>query len=495
MKWAAGCEDLEQIPGTLWISEVAVKKGLDESLARGPSCPDPTDTEDRSNDKFDQFRDHDDVTLLPSAPQMHVLKVMSLIGPELQAHADAGNGKISVQDSKVPFAHFGGWGNGTPPVHLLQLREGLQPHRWWLQVLSGSFCRASSAYGGLSVSCSPRCSSGGVCGLGGGYGGGFGSSSSLGGALCGSLVGGYGGGLGVGYSGGDGSLLPGNEKVTMQNLNGRLASYLDKVHTLEEANRELETKTHDWYQSQGPRPARNSSPYFKTIEDLRNKVGWPDYRGHHSECTSPSADDNARLAADDFRTKYEHELTLCQRVEADISGLRRVLDELTLARTDLEMQIEGLKEELAYLKKNHEEEMLALRNQIGGDVSVEMDAAPSVDLSRILNEMRDQYEQIADRNCRDAEAWFLSKKASLEKSLEETQSHYCLQLAQIQERICSVEEQLAQLCCKMEPQNQEYKILLDVKAWLEQEIATYRRLLEGEDTHFAICKVKRLDDT
>ena len=41
MKWAAGCEDLEQFPGTLWISEVAVKEGLDEPPACGPSGPDP----------------------------------------------------------------------------------------------------------------------------------------------------------------------------------------------------------------------------------------------------------------------------------------------------------------------------------------------------------------------------------------------------------------------------------------------------------------------
>ncbi|XP_032004406.1 keratin, type I cytoskeletal 17-like isoform X2 [Hylobates moloch] len=305
----------------------------------------------------------------------------------------------------------------------------------------------------------------------------------------------------------------------MQNLNDRLASYLDKVCALEEANTELEVKIHDWYQRQAPGPARDYSQYYRTIEELQNKI---------LTATVDNANillqiDNAHLAAADFPTKFETEQALRLSVEADINGLRRVLDELTLARADLEMHIENLKEELAYLKKNHKEEMNALGSQVGGEINVEMDAAPGVDLSHILNEMRDQYEEMAEKKRKDAEDWFFSKteelnhevatnselvqsgkseilelrctvqalevelqsqfsmKASLEGNLAETENRCCVQLSQIQGLISSVEEQLAQLRCEMEQQNQEYKILLDVKTWLEQQIATYRHLLEGKD--------------
>ncbi|KAI5928820.1 Keratin, type I cytoskeletal 19 [Manis javanica] len=359
----------------------------------------------------------------------------------------------------------------------------------------------------------------------------FVSSSSSGG-----LGVGVGGGFGLGFSDG---LLAGNEKLTMQNLNDRLASYLDKVRALEEANGDLEVKIRDWYQKQGPGPARDYSHYFKTIEDLRDKwwVG-STYAEPILGATVENSKivlqiDNARLAADDFRTKFETELALRRSVEADINGLRRVLDELTLARTDLEMQIEGLKEELAFLKKNHEEEISALKGQVGGQVSVEVDSAPGVDLAKILSDMRSQYEVMAEKNRKDAEAWFvsqseelkqevaghteqlqisktevtdlrrtlqgleielqsqLSMKAALEGTLAETEARFGAQLAQIQVLISSIEAQLSDVRADTERQNQEYQQLMDVKSRLEQEIATYRSLLEGQDAHYSNLSIPK----
>ncbi|XP_069884170.1 keratin, type I cytoskeletal 10 [Dipodomys merriami] len=421
-----------------------------------------------------------------------------------------GGGASSLRISSSKGSHGGGFSSG--------------------RFSSGSFSRGSSGGG-----CFGSSSGGYGGGFGGGsFGGGFGGGSFGGGFGGGSFGGGFGGGSfgggsyggggygGGGYGGGgDGGLLSGNEKVTMQNLNDRLASYLDKVRALEESNYELESKIKEWYEKHGnssQREPRDYSKYYQTIEDLKNQI---------LSLTTDNANvllqiDNARLAADDFRLKYENEVALRQSVDADINGLRRVLDELTLTKSDLEMQIESLTEELAYLKKNHEEEMRDLQNVSTGDVNVEMNAAPGVDLTQLLNNMRSQYEQLAEQNRKDAEAWFnekskeltteidsnieqmsshkseitelrrtvqgleielqsqLALKQSLESSLAETEGRYCMQLSQIQAQISSLEEQLQQIRAETECQNTEYQQLLDIKIRLENEIQTYRSLLEGE---------------
>ncbi|XP_061736912.1 keratin 94 isoform X1 [Nerophis ophidion] len=311
-----------------------------------------------------------------------------------------------------------------------------------------------------------------------------------------------------------------NEKATMQNLNDRLASYLEKVRSLEAANAKLEKQIREYYEQKGPAAERDYSNYWAIINDLKDKI---------MAATIGNANillqiDNSKLAADDFRTKFEHELMMRQSVEADIANLRRLLDQTTLTKADLEMQIEGLQDELAYLKKNHAEELAAMRSQLSGNVNVEVDAAPQQDLSRIMEEMRAQYEAITDKHRRDQEAWFneksaalskevtvsteiiqttktevgdlrrtlqgleielqsqLSMKGALENTLGETESRYSAMLANFQTTINMLEGELANVRASIEQQGQDYRMLLDIKTRLEQEIATYRSLLDTEES-------------
>ncbi|XP_015263100.1 PREDICTED: keratin, type I cytoskeletal 10-like [Gekko japonicus] len=307
----------------------------------------------------------------------------------------------------------------------------------------------------------------------------------------------------------------------MQNLNDRLASYLAKVRALEEANRDLEQKIRNWYEKSGPyndgEPS-DYSKYYNTIDELRNKI-------LSASVTNASVIlqiDNARLAADDFRMKYENEMFLQQGAEADIRGLRKVLDDLAFCKSDLEMQIENVTEEMAFLKKTHEEEIKELQGAASGDVNVEINTTPGTDLTTLLNRMRTEYESLAEQNRKDAESWFnekskelnakinvsakemstnkieitdlrrtlqaleidlksqLALRQSLEATLAELEGRYCAQLLQMQGMISNVETQVHQIREDMECQNADYRELLDIKIRLENEIETYRRLIDEE---------------
>ncbi|GAB1296806.1 Keratin, type I cytoskeletal 20 [Apodemus speciosus] len=316
-----------------------------------------------------------------------------------------------------------------------------------------------------------------------------------------------------------GDLFGGNEKLAMQNLNDRLANYLEKVRSLEQSNSRLELQIKQWYETNAPSTIRDYSSYYTQIKELQNQI--KDAQIQNARCVLQI--DNAKLAAEDFRLKFETERGMRITVEADLQGLSKVYDDLTLQKTDLEIQIEELTKDLALLKKEQQEEVEALRRQLGNNVNVEVDAAPGLNLGEIMNEMRQKYEVLAQKNLQEAKEQFerqsrtlkqevtvnteelkgmevqvtelrrtyqsleielqshLSMKESLERTLEDVKARYAGQLAVTQERLSSLEAQLMQIRSDTERQNQEHNILLDIKTRLEQEIATYRRLLEGED--------------
>uniref|UniRef100_A0A8C5AV29 Keratin 15 n=1 Tax=Gadus morhua TaxID=8049 RepID=A0A8C5AV29_GADMO len=258
--------------------------------------------------------------------------------------------------------------------------------------------------------------------------------------------------IGGGLGGGGGG-----EKATMQNLNDRLATYLEDVWSLENGNAELELSIRQFLENKTSPGSRDYSAFFVSIT--------PASRCLPSVLLNTSiylAKDNAKLAADDFKTKRENELSMRQSVEVDFAGLKRVLDAPVMHVS-----------------------------------SLEMDPGPTPDLNAVLSEIRKQYEQASAKNKKELDAWFQEKVGTEDSTGQNMLSvlyaasffhlHKCLSsapwplegtLQETENQATSLEEQLVNLQGDIDRQGQEYQMLLDTKTRLEMEIAEYRRLLD-----------------
>lgn len=309
-----------------------------------------------------------------------------------------------------------------------------------------------------------------------------------------------------------------NQQGELQELNKRLASYLNKVKTLESANKELDIKIKGILANKGVH-TRDWSSYEKPVLDVSQQV--QDTNLDNAGLTLQL--DNCELASDDFKVKWQSELDLRQSVEQDLNGLRRILDDTNLGRGQLEAQIDVMNEELIFLRKNHLEKVDDLRAQISkSDVSVQLEDSEEDDLGQVINKIREEYQALADQNKKKAEECYkkkfdaasqeVSKTSealqaikqsiteqrrqikilevelrmlgatihSLEDTLQDTEDRSALELQRINNTIASLEHQLAKLQEDMKVRAADYQDLLNIKMRLQAEIDTYRKLLEGD---------------
>uniref|UniRef100_A0A8C9VMC8 Keratin 18a, tandem duplicate 2 n=1 Tax=Scleropages formosus TaxID=113540 RepID=A0A8C9VMC8_SCLFO len=284
-----------------------------------------------------------------------------------------------------------------------------------------------------------------------------------------------------------------HEKMTMQNLNERLASYLERVRNLEQANSKLEIKIRQDLEKRSI-TEMDYSHYEGIISDLRKKVSLTLIRT-----------DNARLALEDFRIKVH------QVVEADIVRMRKGLDGSNVDCMNLESEIEALNEKRILLKKSHQKCVTECREKITQScVHVEVDTSKGQDLAKILEEMRVKYEKIVldiqeevkitnitaevsestialkeamnqlketRRHLHSLEVTLQaerSENANLEDTLRDTELRYKMELEMFNSVIQQLEAESTQLTANIKDKKQEYEAL-------EAEITMYRKVLDSEE--------------